>query len=86
MEERRILLDEKVLHLPGAILGGFVFRWAVLRGLDLGLVYEFQFGSGLRVNDWREEGLGRVWHVEGKGLNVASDPGEGVNARRFGEG
>ena len=85
MEEGGILLDEKVLHLPGSILGGLVFRWAVLR-LDLGLVYEFQFGSGLRVNDWREEGLGSVWHVEGKGLDVASYPGEGVNARRLGEG
>ena len=86
VEQRRVLLHEKVLHLPASVLWCLVFRGAVLGVLDLGFVYELKFGSGLWVNDWRQEGLGGVRHVEGEGLDVASYPGKRFKARGLGEG
>lgn len=86
VEQRRVLLDEKILHLPASVLWCLVFRGAVLGVLDLGLVHELKFSSGLWVDDGRQKGLWSVRHVEGEGLDVASYPGKRFEARGLGEG
>lgn len=86
MEQRWILFYKKILHFPATVFRRLVFCWAILRVLDLGLIFEVQLGSILWVDDWRQEGFGSVRHVEGKGLDVASYPGERLDAGGFGEG
>lgn len=83
MEQRWILFDKKVLHLPRAVLGCLVFCWTILGVLYLWLVVELFLFAGCWVHNWWEEGLWAMWHVEGKGLDMATYPRQRFNARRF---
>lgn len=40
MKQGRVLLDEQILHLPGAVLGCLVLGWTTLRDLNLRLIEE----------------------------------------------
>lgn len=86
VEKRRILFNQKILHLPAPVLWCLVFRRAVLRILYLRLVDKLHLCPGLWVNDRWQEGLGSVRHVESERLDVASYPGKGFNARGLGKG
>lgn len=86
VEKWRVLLDKEVLHLPAPVLWCFVFGRAVLRVLYLRLVDELLFCSSVWINDWRQEGIGSVGHVESERLDVASYPGKRLDARRLCEG
>ena len=85
MEERGVLLDEEVGHFPRAILCRLFSSCGVMRRLQLRLVEKLLLFTRLRVNDGWEEGIWSVGHMEGKRLNMATYPGERLNARRLGE-
>ena len=53
VEERWVLLDEEILHLPASILGCLVFRRAILRVLNLRLVDKLLLFTGLWIDKRR---------------------------------
>lgn len=76
MEQRRILANEHIGHFPGAI-----FRLiALFRCVNLGNVVEAKLLSGARVQQWREEAVGRVRYIEGQFLDMSSHSPQGIQS------
>lgn len=74
MEQRRVLLDEQILHLPAAVLGCLVLGWTTLRDLDLRLVEELLLCASQWVDNGWQASFWAMGHVKGKGLDMATNP------------
>ena len=73
MEERRVLLDEHVRHLPRSVLGLFDLADNSGRLMDLRRVDKVFLRAGHRIDKRRKDSLCRMRHVERKGPDMLAD-------------
>jgi hypothetical protein len=70
VEEGWVLFDKEILHFPAPVLWRLVFGRS-LGCADLRLIYERLLGPCLWIDDWRQERVLGMWHMERESLYVS---------------